>query len=113
MRKLRDNPQLTVVLDFTYDNVACVITIPGKSVVVDDTIPWYGPLYLNAHYGQYSVPAPHANAVTTPADGTYSVANGDTLSAIASRLRTTVRHLVEVNHITDPDRISIGQRLTY
>ena len=46
-------------------------------------------------------------------NGTYSVANGDTLSAIASRLRTTVRHLVEVNHITDPDRISIGQRLTY
>ena len=113
MRKLRDNPQLTVVLDFTYDNVSYLITIPGKSVVVDDTIPWYGPLYLNAHYGQYSTPAPHANAATAPANGTYSVANGDTLSAIASRLRTTVRHLVEVNHITDPDRISIGQRLTY
>ncbi len=113
MRKLRDNPQLTVVLDFTYDNVSYLITIPGKSVVVDDTIPWYGPLYLNAHYGQYSTPAPHANAATAPANGTYSVANGDTLSAIASRLRTTVRHLVEANHITDPDRISIGQRLTY
>lgn len=113
MRKLRDNPQLTVVLDFTYDNVSYLITIPGKSVVVDDTIPWYGPLYLNAHYGQYGTPAPHANAATAPANGTYSVANGDTLSAIASRLRTTVRHLVEVNHITDPDRISIGQRLTF
>ena len=50
MRKLKDNPQITLVLNYTYENVEYNVTIPGKNVVVDDTIPWYGPLYLNKYY---------------------------------------------------------------
>ena len=50
-----------------------------------------------------SVPAPKAV--------TYTVRPGDTLSAIASRLHTTVAALVSRNGIKDPDHITVGQVL--
>ena len=36
---------------------------------------------------------------------------GDTLSAIARRYGTSVAQLVSWNHIADPDRIRVGERL--
>lgn len=42
---------------------------------------------------------------------TYTVRSGDTLSAIARKLDTTVEALVEANDITDPDVIDVGQEL--
>lgn len=41
----------------------------------------------------------------------YRVRSGDTLSEIASRFSTTVAVLVALNHISNPDRIYIGQWL--
>ncbi|MBW3618974.1 MAG: LysM peptidoglycan-binding domain-containing protein [Actinobacteria bacterium] len=41
----------------------------------------------------------------------YVVQPGDTLSAIAARLGTTVRALVEANGIADPDRVQAGRTL--
>lgn len=48
----------------------------------------------------------------TASAGTYTVRPGDTLSAIADRLGTSVRALTEANAIADPDRIIAGQVLT-
>ena len=42
----------------------------------------------------------------------YTVQGGDTLSALAHRLDTTVSRLVEANDIADPDLIRVGQTLT-
>ena len=43
---------------------------------------------------------------------TYKVVRGDTLSGIAGRFKTTVRHLVSLNRaITNPDRIYVGQKI--
>jgi LysM repeat protein len=42
---------------------------------------------------------------------TYAVQSGDTLGSIASRNGTTIAELVEINDLTDPDRLSIGQVL--
>lgn len=46
-----------------------------------------------------------------PAPGAYVVQPGDTLSAIALRLGTTVQELCEHNPDLDPDRIRVGQEL--
>lgn len=43
---------------------------------------------------------------------TYTVKNGDTLSAIAAKYNTTVSKLVELNDITNPNFIVVGQVLT-
>jgi len=44
---------------------------------------------------------------------TYTARRGDTLSSIASRLGVSVSHLVQTNHIGNPNLIYVGQRLNY
>jgi LysM repeat protein len=39
------------------------------------------------------------------------VQSGDTLSAIAARFETTTKALVDLNGISDPSRLKIGQVL--
>jgi LysM repeat protein len=60
-----------------------------------------------------STPAasPTASAEPSTSGATYKVKSGDTLSAIAARFGTTVRVLVDLNRISDPSRIRIGQIL--
>lgn len=43
--------------------------------------------------------------------GSYTVRPGDTLWEVAARFKVSVQRLAEVNHIRDPDRIRVGQRL--
>lgn len=45
------------------------------------------------------------------ADGTYTVADGDTLWDIAARFNTTVEALVEANQLADGDALTVGQVL--
>lgn len=52
-------------------------------------------------------PLPH----TQPAFITYTVQSGDTLSGIAFKYHTTVSALAELNHISNPNLIYIGQLL--
>lgn len=47
----------------------------------------------------------------TSSSGTYTVKKGDTLSAIATRYKTTVAKLVSLNSLKDPDELAIGQKL--
>ncbi len=111
MKTLQDNPNLTLVFSYTYLGVPYKVTIPGSAAKADLSIPWYGPLYLYAHYGRYQAPIDKAG--TSTSSGTYVVKEGDTLSAIAFRLRTTVNRLAKANNIVNPDRISIGQVIKY
>jgi LysM repeat protein len=50
-----------------------------------------------------------ASAEPSTSGATYKVKSGDTLSAIAARFGTTVRVLVQLNGITDPSRLKVGQ----
>jgi TP901 family phage tail tape measure protein len=43
---------------------------------------------------------------------TYTVARGDTLSAIAKKFNTNYQAIAKANNLANPNRISIGQRLT-
>ncbi len=50
---------------------------------------------------------------TAAATRTYTIRRGDTLSGIAGRLGVSVGHLVQTNHINNPNLIFVGQRLSY
>jgi LysM repeat protein len=49
----------------------------------------------------------------TPPEGfiVYEIRSGDTLLAIARRYGTTVNELVEVNDLTNPDVLDVGDEL--
>ncbi|GMU64100.1 MAG: lytic transglycosylase [Acidobacteriota bacterium] len=67
----------------------------GPTVVASlDSLPKYVP--------------PASSAATT----THRVRSGETLSAIASRYRTSVSELMRLNRLRSANRLSIGQRLT-
>jgi len=57
-------------------------------------------------FSRIRTPRLHRNAVT------YTVKSGDTLSAIAKKYGTTVSAICSANGISNPNRISVGQRLT-
>ena len=46
-------------------------------------------------------------------DNIYTVKSGDTLSAIARRLGVNLRKLIDRNDLDDPDKLSIGQKISY
>jgi nucleoid-associated protein YgaU len=56
-------------------------------------------------------PAPTPAATPPPPPQTYTVAEGDTLAAIAAQFGTSVSALQQANGIDDPDEIVIGQVL--
>ena len=111
MKTLQDNPNITLVFSYTYLDKDYKVTLPGKNVKAFDTIPWYGPMYLYVTYGMFNAQAPVTSSPN--AKRTYTVVPKDTLSGIAKRLGTTVRSLVNLNGIKNPDFISVGQVLKY
>ena len=54
---------------------------------------------------------PNSRALKTESTTTYTVTKGDTLSLIAKNNKTTVKSLVSLNSIKNPDKIYIGQKL--
>ena len=57
--------------------------------------------------GQTPAEAPQ----TAPAEQTYTVVAGDTLSEIGERFGVDYLHIAEVNQIANPDLINVGQVL--
>jgi membrane-bound lytic murein transglycosylase D len=53
----------------------------------------------------------NATAATAPAEDFYVVRRGDTLQAIAARVRVAESRLLRLNSLKDPDRLYEGQRL--
>src|SRR5699024_2812155 len=49
---------------------------------------------------------------TTTNSNTYTVKSGDTLSGIAGKFNTTYTQLAQLNHISNPNVIHVGQVLT-
>jgi LysM repeat protein len=62
---------------------------------------------------QLTIPtAPSSSAIST-VSRTYIVKEGDSLSAIAKKLGTSVEALCKLNGITNPDSLKLGQKLSY
>lgn len=51
-------------------------------------------------------------ATASAGASSYTVRRGDTLGTIAARTKTSVPLLVRINHLTNPDRITVGQVLS-
>ncbi|MBT2647005.1 LysM peptidoglycan-binding domain-containing protein [Bacillus sp. ISL-34] len=66
---------------------------------------------LNIAYRDFTNRAHNSRALKTETTTTYTVKKGDTLSFIAKKHKTTVKTLVSLNGIKDPDKIYIGQKL--
>ncbi|WP_224370943.1 LysM peptidoglycan-binding domain-containing protein [Hyalangium versicolor] len=82
--------------------------------VLPDSVSVYDP-----NLGRSNSPSP-ATGVATPSQGSeiahgssYTVASGDTLTSIASRAHVTVDQILAANpSITNPDMLSLGQRIS-
>ncbi len=111
MKTLQDNPKVTLVFSYTYLGQNFTVTIPGSAVIAIPAVQWYGPVYLYAVYGNNKAALQPSQIPS--ATGTYTIKPGDSLSAIAKRLKTTVKHLMQVNNIKDADRIKPGMALKY
>ena len=59
----------------------------------------------------YSEPTPTPTPTPTPSAEYYTVVKGDTLSKIAKKYGTTVAKLVQLNGISNPNLIHVGQKL--
>lgn len=105
MQALLKKGDVTLVMEYTYENVNYVVTIPASAAVNAD-IPWYGPLYLAGHYANGAVPA------GTAAGASYTVQSGDTMGKIARANGMTLRQLAEKNPgIKNLDYIVVGQKI--
>lgn len=105
MKALLERGDVTLVLEYTYEGANYTVTIPaGKAV--DNDIPWYGPLYLAAHYGN------SAAAAGTAGGADYIVKANDTMSKIARANGMTVAQLAAKNpQIKDVNMIKVGQSI--
>ena len=108
MKELLKKGDVSLKLEFTYNEEEYVIVIPAGAAL-DNDIPWYGPLYLAQQYGNSAV-------METPAaaeeGGVYEVKRGDTLSKIAAANNMTLKQLLAKNpQIKDANRISVGQKI--
>lgn len=107
MKTLESNPDITLIFSYTYEDVDYEVTLSGKNVKAYEDILWYGPLYLELYYGS------QGRMQTTTSGGEYSVKKGDTLFKIARELGTSVKQLVTMNNLSNPNYIIVGQILFY
>jgi len=106
MQELLAKKDVSLKLEFTYNNKDYVILIPAGAAI-DSDIPYYGPLYLAQHYGNMA-----ENGNASNVNGTYAVQSGDTLSKIAAANNMTLKQLLAKNpQIKDANRINAGQKL--
>ena len=62
MELLSENPQITVIMKFTYNDMNFRITIPGSAVELETGVNWYGPKYLFPKFymhGNDTLPSVH------------------------------------------------------
>jgi LysM repeat protein len=100
----------------TVSHIALRLGVPISRILADNHLDHRGRIYAGQHL---RVPASaarsHAKQTRSAASGvrttTYTVRSGDTVSAIAVRLRSTTASILKANHLPRSGRIAVGQRL--
>ena len=65
----------------------------------------------NQHVTTSTTSAQHTASASSTTASTYTVQRGDTLSGIAAKFNTTYTQLAATNHLSNPNRIYVGQQL--
>jgi len=111
MQELLKKGDVDLRMEFTYDGVDYIIVIPAGAAL-DNDIPWYGHLYLTAHFGNQA--ANTASSAGSGTDGSYTVQPGDSMSKIAQSIGMTLSQLAAKNpQIQDMDKIKVGQKINW
>lgn len=84
---------------------ACDIGIDQQSILEQQITP--------AFPKQVTIPATPSSISANTVSRTYIVKEGDSLSAIAKKLGTSVDALCKLNGITNPDSLKLGQKINY
>lgn len=111
MQELLKKGDVSLRLEFTYEDEEYVIIIPaGKAL--DNDIPWYGPLYLAGQYGNNEKVVALAIPVTAAESKIYEVQRGDSMNKIAAENNITLTELLTKNpDIKNPNKIHVGQKI--
>lgn len=105
MKTLAENPNVSFEFKFVYEEKEHTVLIPAGKAEYDESIPWYGPLWLINKYGEYNPDANH---------GTYIIQKGDTLNALSARFGVSVDDLMKLNpYIKNKNKIYPGNKLEY
>ena len=106
MKELAAKGDVSLKLEFTYEDKEYVIIIPAGAAL-DNDIPWYGPLYLAQHFGNGA-----ESALTAETSKTYVVKAGDNMNKIAKANNMTLTQLLTKNpEIKNPNKIVVGQKI--
>ena len=66
---------------------------------------------INNNSGNHDIVNNQSNSNNSTSSNYYTVQSGDTLSGIASQYNTTYTHLAQINDLSNPNLIYVGQRL--
>lgn len=106
VRQLLDHG-MTLEMEYTYEGIDYKVRIPAGASI-DESIPYYGPLYLAQYYGVSRLSGPTAAA----GGPSYTIQKGDTLGRIARANHMSLAELKAKNpQIKDVDVIFPGQTI--
>ena len=105
IRYLKQNPDVDLTYILTYKEKTYNILLSGDDVILDESIPYYGPEYLIKYYY-------YRDRKDLKGAG-YVIQKGDTLSKLAAKFRVPINVLAKKNGIKNINMIIAGKTLYY
>lgn len=92
------------------NNTYPVIQVSGNRILLGNVMSWISKYDVELVDNGHSVPVGSTNQVSH-SNRYYTVRYGDTLSGIAYRYGTSWQHLAQINHLSNPNYLYVGERI--